>query len=66
VAESRVNEHEEVLSRMTSEIIQIESMLRDDQWHGIAKHECTESAVKLPGETLIVKQQNSVIDLLID
>jgi len=51
---------------MTSEIIQIESMLRDDQWHGIAKHECTESAVKLPGETLIVKQQNSVIDLLID
>jgi len=48
-AESKVNEHRDVLSRMSAEISQMESMMTDKLRHTKADHEHAASTIQLTG-----------------
>jgi len=53
VAEGKVNDHQDVISRMSSEISRIESTMTDKLQYNTAEHEHTESTAQLAGKLII-------------
>jgi len=49
VAESKVSEQQDVISRLIAEIRRVESMMTDRLQHNVAEREHTTSAVQLAG-----------------